>query len=254
MMRWIVGSSMQLRFVVLILAAVLMIFGSSQLRSMPVDVFPEFDPPLVEVQTEALGLSSAEVELLITTPMEQDLLNGVAWMSHIYSESVTGLSSILLVFEPGTDPIQARQMVQERLTQAHALPNVSKPPVMLQPHSTTSRVLIVGLSSQDQSLIEMGVLARWNIKPRLMGVPGVANVSIWGQRERQLQVQVDPQHLQDKGVTLSEVIETTGEALWVSPLSYLESSSPGTAGWIDISESTPRHPACASDCYTGRPG
>jgi Cu/Ag efflux pump CusA len=165
--------------------------------------------------------------------MEADLLNGVAWLDQIYSESVTGLSRILLVFEHGTDPIRARQMVQERLTQAHALPNVSKPPVMLQPLSSTSRVMIVGLSSKDLSPIELGVLARWNIKPRLMGVPGVANVAIWGQRERQLQVQVDPKQLQAKGVTLQQVIETSGEALWVSPLSYLESSSPGTAGWID---------------------
>jgi Cu/Ag efflux pump CusA len=143
------------------------------------------------------------------------------------------MSSILLVFEPGTDPIRARQMVAERLTQAFALPNVSKPPVMLQPLSSTSRVMMVGLSSKDLSLIEMGVLARWNIKPRLMGVPGVANVAVWGQRERQLQVQVDPEQLRAKGVTLSQVIETAGEALWVSPLSYLEASTPGTAGWID---------------------
>lgn len=92
---------------------------------------------------------------------------------------------------------------------------------------------MVGLSSEDLSLIEMGVLARWNIKPRLLGVPGVANVAIWGQRERQLQVQVDPEELHAQDVTLDEIIETTGEALWVSPLSFLESSSPGTAGWID---------------------
>ncbi|HJZ46197.1 MAG TPA: efflux RND transporter permease subunit [Roseiflexaceae bacterium] len=233
MMRWIVGASLQLRFLIVILAAVLMAFGISQLRSMPVDVYPEFNPPLVEVQTEALGLSADEVESLITTPMEADLLNGVAWLDQLYSESITGLSRILLVFEPGTDPIRARQMVQERLTQAHALPNVSKPPVMLQPLSSSSRVMIVGLSSKDLSPIEMGVLARWNIKPRLMGVPGVANVAVWGQRERQLQVLVDPQQLKAKGVTLHQVIETTGEALWVSPLSFLESSSPGTAGWID---------------------
>ena len=233
MMRWIIGSSMQLRFLVVILAVVLLVFGASQLRTMPVDVYPEFNPPLVEVQTEALGLSAAEVESLITTPMEADLLIGVAWLDQIYSESVTGLSRILLRFEPGTDPIRARQMVQERLTQAHALPNVSKPPVMLQPLSSTSRVMMVGLSSKDLSLIEMGVLARWNIKPRLMGVQGVANVAVLGQRERQLQVQVDPTQLQAKGVSLQQVIETTGESLWVSPLSYLEASSPGTAGWID---------------------
>jgi CzcA family heavy metal efflux pump len=224
---------MGIRFLVIIVAAVLLVYGFSQLREMPVDVYPEFDPPLVEVQTEALGLSAAEVESLITVPTEADLLNGVAWLDQIYSESVAGMSSILMVFEPGTDPIRARQMVSERLTQAHALPNVSKPPVMLQPLSSSNRVMMVGLSSEELSLIELGVLARWNIRPRLMGVPGVANVAVWGQRERQLQVQVDPAQLQTKGVTLDQVIKTAGEALWVSPLSYLESSTPGTAGFID---------------------
>ncbi|HXV43166.1 MAG TPA: efflux RND transporter permease subunit, partial [Anaerolineae bacterium] len=233
MMRWIIRTSMGIRFLVIILAAVLLVYGFSQLRDMPVDVYPEFDPPLVEVQTEALGLSASEVESLITVPAEADLLNGVAWLEQIYSESVPGMSSILLVFEPGTDVIRARQMVAERLTQAFALPNVSKPPVMLQPLSSSSRVMLVGLSSQELSLIELGVLARWNIKPRLMGVPGVANVAVWGQRERQLQVQVDPVQLQAKDVTLDQIIQTAGEALWVSPLSFLESSTPGTAGFID---------------------
>ena len=128
MMRWIVETSLKLRYMVIVFAAVLLVFGISQLRAMPVDVYPEFDPPLVEVQTEALGLSAAEMEALITVPLEADLLNGVAWLDQIYSESVAGMSSILLVFEPGTDPIRARQMVQERLTQTFALPNVSKPP------------------------------------------------------------------------------------------------------------------------------
>ncbi|MDH5521974.1 MAG: efflux RND transporter permease subunit, partial [Acidimicrobiia bacterium] len=82
-------------------------------------------------------------------------------------------------------------------------------------------------------MVDLGVLARWNIKPRLLGVPGVANVAVWGHRDRQLQVLVDPASLNDAGVTLDEVVKTTGEALWVSPLTYLESSKPGTGGWID---------------------
>ncbi|MGR9012414.1 MAG: efflux RND transporter permease subunit [Gammaproteobacteria bacterium] len=233
MIRLIVDLSLKFRLVIVFMAAVLLVFGIVRLRDMPVDVYPELNPPLVEVQTEALGLSAAEVESLITVPTEADLLNGVAWLAHIESESVAGMSSILLTFEPGTDPIRARQMVQERLTQAFALPNVSKPPVMLQPLSSASRVMMVGLSSKELSLIDIGVLARWKIKPRLLGVPGVANVAIWGQRERQLQVLVDPKQLLDQGVTLKQVIETTGEALWVSPLSYLKASTPGTAGWID---------------------
>jgi Cu/Ag efflux pump CusA len=81
--------------------------------------------------------------------------------------------------------------------------------------------------------MDLSVLARWTIAPRLMGVPGVAHVAIWGQRDRQLQVLVDPEHLQDKGVSLDQVIATAGNALWVSPLTFLEASSPGTGGFID---------------------
>src|SRR3712207_2059636 len=133
-----------------------------------------------------------------------------------------------MVFEPGTDLYQARQLVQERLIEAHALPNVSKPPTMIQPLSSASRVMMIGLDPKELSPIEASVISRWVIKPRLMGVPGVANVAIWGMRDQQLQVQVDPEQLRDRGVTLNQVVETTGNAQLVSPLTYLEASTPGT--------------------------
>jgi len=234
MMRLIVGASMKFQFLVITIAIALMAFGVTKLRGMPVDVLPEFSPPYVEIQTEALGLSAKEVELMITVPMEQDLLAGVAWLDVVRSESVPGLSSVLVYFEPGTDLFRARQMVAERISQsAVGLPHVSKPPTMIQPLSSASRFMIVGLSSKDLSLIDMSVLARWTIAPRLMGVPGVAHVAVWGNRDRQLQVLVDPVKLQEKGVTLDQIIETTGNALWVSPLTFLEASSPGSGGFID---------------------
>ncbi|MDX6631956.1 MAG: hypothetical protein QOH00_4202 [Gaiellales bacterium] len=233
MTNWIVAWSMKFRLLVVAIAALTLIVGISQLRSMRVDVLPEYAPVTVEVQTEALGLSSAEVEQLITVPIEQDLLNGIAFLKDIRSQSVPGLSRIFLVFDPGTDLFTARQVVAERMTQAHALPNVSKPPQILQPLSSTNRVLMVGVNSKSLSPIQMSVLARWTIVPRLLGVPGVANVSIWGERARQLQVQVDPQKLSAADVSLQQVIDTSGNALWVSPLTYLEASTPGTGGFID---------------------
>jgi Cu/Ag efflux pump CusA len=233
MTGWIVAWSMKFRLLVIAIAALTMIVGISELRSMPVDVLPEYGPVTVEVQTEALGLSSAEVEQLITVPIEQDLLNGIAFLKDIRSQSVPGLSRIFLVFDPGTDLFTARQVVAERMTQAHALPNVSKPPQILQPLSSTNRVLMVGVHTKRLSPIQMSVLARWTIIPRLLGVPGVANVSIWGERARQLQVQVDPQKLSAANVSLQQVIDTAGNALWVSPLTYLEASTPGTGGFID---------------------
>jgi CzcA family heavy metal efflux pump len=234
MIRGIVGWSIQFRYIIVVIAGALMVFGVNQLGDMPVDTLPEFSPPYVEIQTEALGLSAEEVEQMITVPMEQDLLAGVAWLDVIRSESVPGLSSVLVYFEPGTDLYRARQLVSERIAQsAVGLPHVSKPPTMIQPLSSASRFMIVGLSSKELSLIEMSVLARWTIAPRLMGVPGVAHVAIWGNRDRQLQVQVDPEQLRDAGVSLQQVVETTGNALWVSSLSFLEASTPGTGGFID---------------------
>ncbi|MCP9001317.1 efflux RND transporter permease subunit [Pseudarthrobacter sp. RMG13] len=224
---------MQFRILVLALAAGLITFGIVNVPHMAVDTMPEFAPAQVEIQTEALGLSAVEVEQLITAPMEADLLNGVAWLDEIRSKSVPGLSSIELVFEPGTDLLRARQLVAERMTQAHALPNVSSPPLIMQPMSSTSRVLMVRMNSKELSGIEMSVLARWKIKPRLIGIPGVANVSIWGQREQQLQVEVTPTQLRDKGITLEQLIKTTGNAVWVSPLSFLEASTPGTGGFVE---------------------
>src|SRR3990170_547497 len=134
MFRGIINSSISFRFLVVIIAVVLLVFGVYQMSNMPVDMIPEISPPYVEIQTEALGLSAKEVEQMITMPMEQDLLAGVAWLDVIQSESVPGLSSVLIYFEPGTDLYQARQMVSERLSQAAVgLPHVSKPPTMIQP-------------------------------------------------------------------------------------------------------------------------
>src|SRR5207249_12062203 len=138
---------------------------------------------------------------LITVPMEQDLLNGVMGVSTIRSHSVPGLSDITMVFERGTNMLHARQLVQERLTQAFALPNVSKTPQMLQPMSSTSRVMTIGLSSRKLSPIELSVLARWTVRPRLMGLTGVASVAIWGFRDRQLIAHVDPKRLAAHHVT-----------------------------------------------------
>ena len=233
MLAWLISSSLRLRNLVVFVAAGLLILGAAGIRTKPLDVIGEFSPLSLTVKTESLGLSSAEVESLITVPLEADLLNGVPWLQVIRSESMAGLSTIEMIFEPGTDLMKARQMVQERLTQAAALPNVSLPPIMLQPVSSASRVMNIGLSSKSVSLIDMSVQARWNIAPRLVGVPGVANVSIWGQRERQVQVLVDARNLRDKDVKLEQVIKTTGEAVWSSPLTYLSSSTPGTGGFIE---------------------
>jgi CzcA family heavy metal efflux pump len=232
MLSWIVGSSLKFRILVVAIAAALLVFGAVRLRTMPVDVFPEFAPPVVEIQTEALGLSPWEVEHLVTTNLEE-LLSGVAWLRTIRSESVTGLSMVRLIFEPGTDVIRARQLVQERLTLAYTLPNVSKAPQILPPVSATNRVMMIGLSSKELTPIQMSVIAQWTIKPKLQGLAGVANVAIWGERQRQLQVQIDPDRLRAHGLKQDQIVTSAGDAVAVSHLSFLKASVPGTGGWID---------------------
>jgi Cu/Ag efflux pump CusA len=112
MLRSIIGGSLKFRLLVVPIAAALVIVGVTQLRKAPVDVLPEYTLPVVEVQTESLGLSAPEVEQLITVPMEQDLLNGVMGVETIRSDSVPGLSDITMIFERGTKILEARQLVQ----------------------------------------------------------------------------------------------------------------------------------------------
>lgn len=232
MIRWIIESSLKFRLLISAFAALLIVLGIIELRSMPMDVLPEFAPPYINVQTEALGLSVSEVEELVTFNLEE-LLNGTPWLQSIQSTSLHGLSSVTLFFKPGTDVLRARQLVNERLSLAYTLPNVAKPPVILQPLSAMSRVLMIGLSTKQLTPLQLSVLVQWRIRPALLSVPGVANVAVWGMRDQQLQVLVDPKRLQAHQVNLEQIVSTTGNALWVSPLSFLNASTPGSGGWLD---------------------
>ena len=188
MMRAVVAAALRLRIPVVALSIVLIIVGVRTTRDAPFDVFPEFAPPLVEIQTEAPGLSSADVEALVSVPVEA-AMSGVPGLQTLRSKSVLGLSSVVLIFETGVDRLSARQVVQERLSRvAAALPAAARPPVIMSPLSSLSRVMKIGMTSKTLSQIELTTLARWTIRPRLMAIPGVANVAIWGQRDRQLQI------------------------------------------------------------------
>jgi CzcA family heavy metal efflux pump len=233
MMRWIVGSSLKFRFIVVALAVGMMVFGTTQLRHVPVDVFPEFAPPRVEIQTPCLGLTAADVEQLVTVPLE-DALNGVPDLDVMRSASVPQLSSIELIFKEGTDLLRARQLVQERIaTVTPTLPTWASPPFMMQPVSATSRVMKIGLSSNSRSLIEMSMISYWTIRARLLRVPGVANVPIWGERLQMLQVQAEPERMKAHDVSLDQVMSTTADALDVGLLKFSNGAVVGTGGFID---------------------
>ncbi len=233
MMRWIVESSLKLRYIVVGLAVAMMVFGSGLLTAMPVDVFPEFAPPKVEIHTACIGLSAADVEELVTIPLEQ-ALNGVPGLSVMRSKSVPQYSTIVMLFDPGTDLMTARQRVAERIQIAvPTLPSWAAPPVMLQPLSSTSRVMKIGLSSDELSMMDMSMIAYWKIRANLLRIPGVANVAIWGERLQMLQVQADPQRLAANNVSLDEVMQVTADALDAGLLQFSDGAVIGTGGFID---------------------
>ncbi len=233
MIRSIIVASLKLRYIVILLAAGMMVYGVAQFQKMPVDIFPEFAPPRVEIQTSCNGLSAEEAESLVTVPLEQ-ALNGVEGLDIMRSKSVPDLSSIEMLFKPGTDVLRARQLVQERIqTVIPSLPTWAAPPFMMPPISVTGRFMKIGLSSDSIPLTDVSMIAYWTIRARLMQVPGVANVAIWGERIKLPQVQVDPKRMAEHGVTVNDVMKTTAEALDVSLLQFSKGNVIGTGGYID---------------------
>ncbi len=230
-MRWIVQTSLRYRYLVVFFAAALMVFGIARLGNSSVDVFPEFAPPKVEIQTISLGLSAEAVEELVTVPLEQ-ALNGLPGLDVMRSRSVPDLSDIVLLFKPGTDLILARQLVNERIA-AVTLPTWAAPPVMIQPLSSTSRAMKIGISSDQYDLMDLSMIAYWKIRARLLEVPGVANAPIWGERVKMPQVQVDLERMREHDVSLEDVMEVTASALDVGLLQFSEGSVIGTGGFID---------------------
>lgn len=212
MLGQLIHMSVRGRVVVLALCSLLLIHGVVAVRNAPLDVFPEFAPIKVEVQTEAPGLSTEEVESLVTIPLE-NALNGTQGLDVLRSKSVLGLSSVVMLFREGTDLERARQHVQERVAlEATRLPAVARPPVILQPLSSLSRVLKINLSSPSLSQMDLTEISLWTIRPKLMGIPGVANVAIWGQRNKQFQVLIDPNRLRAHRVGLDQVVRAAGDA------------------------------------------
>ena len=222
-MRALVSLCLRQRYVVLGLGLALVAAGALVTSRASFDAFPEFAPPRVEIQTEAPGLSSEEVESFVTMPLEA-VLAGTPGLVEMRSNSVLGLSSVVLIFERGTDLINARALVAERVALARIAP-IANTPVVLPPLSSTSRVLKVGVWSSDKTQMELTDVVRWTVRPRLMSVPGVANVAIWGERNRQLQVQVDPLALQANGVTIDQVVLASQQAVTPQAGGFVDSSN-----------------------------
>jgi CzcA family heavy metal efflux pump len=207
MLNRVILWSLHNRVVVLVLTGILFAYGIFAAKTAPLDVFPEFAPPQVVIQTEAPGLSPDEVEALVTIPLEQEI-NGTSNVVSVRSSSAVGLSVITVVFTDQTNVITARQLIAEKLSLAASrLPQGVGSPEMAPITSSSSTILMIGLTSKSLPPMELRTIADWIIKPRLLAVPGIAKVVVYGGGVKQYQVLVSPKKLRTYGITLQQVIE-----------------------------------------------
>ncbi|MDE3063841.1 MAG: efflux RND transporter permease subunit, partial [Acidobacteriota bacterium] len=222
MLNAIVHFSLRFRGVVLALALAFLGYGIYSLTQARFSVFPEFAPPFITIQTESPGLSPEQVELLVTQPVE-NAVNGVTGIDSLRSSSIQGLSVITVVFRADSDIYRDRQLVTERLsTVSGQLPQGVHAPAMTPLQSTTGTVLVMGLTSDRRSLMDLRTVADWTLKPRLLAVPGVANVVVFGGEVRQLQVQFLPEKLMRYGLSLDDVIVGAQKATAVLGAGFVE--------------------------------
>jgi CzcA family heavy metal efflux pump len=222
MLNRIVHFSLRHRAVVVALGVIVLAYGLYVASTTRLDVFPEFAPPQVVLQTEAPGLSSQEVEQLVTLPIETEL-NGTPGLKAIRSQSIQGLSVVTLVFRDGTDIYRARQTVTERLGEVVSrLPQNVGPPRMGALTSSTSLTLVMGLTSTNRTPMELRTFADWTFRPYVLAVPGVAKVDVFGGDIRQLQVQVKPDRLHAYGLSLDQVLAAAREATGVRGAGYVD--------------------------------
>ena len=225
MLKPLIRTSLRLRGAVVAIACAVVVYGFYIATQAKIDVFPEFAPPQVIIQTEAPGLSAEEVEALVTRPVENGV-NGVGNLASIRSQSIQGFSLVVAIFRDGTDVMRARQMVSERLVQVSGqLPSGARAPVMAPLTSSTSLVLVVGLRSGKRTPMELRTFADWTMRPRLLGVPGVASVVEFGGEVREIQVQLLPDRLVAYDLPVSEVIAAAREATGVFGAGFIETDA-----------------------------
>jgi CzcA family heavy metal efflux pump len=225
MLNAIVRFSLRFRGIIIALAFASLGYGLYTLSRARYDVFPEFAPPLVMIQTEAPGLSPEQVELLVTTPIEI-AINGVPGIESLRSGSIQGLSVVTMTFQASTDIYRARQVVAERLaTVIGRLPQGVKAPVMTPLTSSTSIILAVGLTSDKLSQMQLRTIADWTVRLRMLAVPGVANVTVFGGEVKQYQFQFFPERLIQYTLTVDDVLSAARRATGISGAGFVETGN-----------------------------
>ena len=211
MLNKIIGFSLQNRILLLVASVLLLIGGTYTAMHTEVDVFPDLNAPTVVIMTEANGMAAEEVEQLVTFPVET-AVNGATGVRRVRSSSTNGFSVVWVEFDWDTDIYLARQIVSEKLAVVNeSLPaNVGKPTLGPQ-SSILGEMLIVGLTADSTSMLDLRTIADWTIRPRLLSTGGVAQVAVLGGDIKEYQVQLDPERMRHYGVTLSEVMNITRE-------------------------------------------
>jgi CzcA family heavy metal efflux pump len=218
----LVRFSVRHRGVVIALALALVVHGLAVLSRARLDIFPEFAPPQVSIQTEAPGFSAEQVEMLVTRPIE-DALNGVTGVAVVRSQSIQGLSVITAVLAEGEDIYRARQALAERLSDATArLPRAARAPVLSPLTSSSSTVLVVGITSKTRTPMEQRSFVDAVLRPRLLAARGVAKVAVFGGEVRQLQVRLDPARLRRHGIGMEEAVSAVERSTGVRGAGVLD--------------------------------
>ena len=221
----LISFAIRFRGIVLALACTLAGYGVFALGNAKYDVFPEFAPPQVSIQTEAPGLSPEQVEVLVTQPVETSI-NGLAGVESMRSSSIQGLSIVTVVFRPSSDIYRARQLVTERLAVlANSLPQGVQPPSMTPLTPMAGTVLVIGLTSDQRSLMDLRTIADWTVGRRLLAVPGVAQVATYGRDVRSLQVQVRPDDLIRFRVGMNDVLAAARKATGVRGAGFVDTAN-----------------------------
>jgi Cu/Ag efflux pump CusA len=224
MLAALVRFSIRYYGVVIALAVLILLYGAYRFTTAGLDIFPELSPKQVIIQTESSGLAAEQVEVLVTQAIET-AVSGLIDMKSVHSESIQGLSVVTVLFAENTDVYRNRQLVSERLSALSAKLPVGITPMLVPLSSSSATVLTIGLSWDNNNLMPLRSLVEWTIVPRLLAVPGVADVNVFGGDIQQLQIQVDPDTLKRFNLALDDVVHAASQAVSIQGSGFIENAN-----------------------------
>ena len=225
MLSTLVRLSIKFRGVIVAMAMLLMAYSIYRLSNAGLDIFPEFSPNLIVVQTEAPGYSTEQVETLVTRPIESSLA-GLIGIDYIRSESIQGLSVVNVYFDEDTDIYRNRQLLSERLsTISNSLPEGVGPAAAVPLASSSATILTMGVTSSSKDLMELRSIVDWNLAPKILSVPGVADVNIFGGEIKQLQIQIDTDKLQLYEIGINEIAKAAKKTTGIMGAGFVENDN-----------------------------